>query len=245
MSDWMERLCEGRFDSARSRSYIALDVNSWEAAAEIVDQLGPAVDGYKVGLELFHAAGYDAIEALISRGKRVFLDVKLHDIPTTVAHTLAVICRKPIEMVNVHASGGPAMLAAARDAVDNAAHHPLLIGVTVLTSLQDTDLHDMALQTSSAALVQSWSQLVKREGLDGVVASALDVADITAACGSKFITVVPGTRPQGVAHDDQKRIVTPGQAVALGASRLVLGRPVTQAQNRLEALYAIWEDMLG
>jgi len=242
--DWIEELSDARYDLARSRSYIALDVDSFAQAFEIVDGFGEAVDGYKVGLELFHAAGDDAIRALIEQGKRVFLDVKLHDIPTTVGRALTVICRNQIEMVNVHASGGRAMLAAARAAVDNALYQPLLIGVTVLTSLQDTDLQAMRVGTPGEELVQSWSQLCKSEGLDGVVTSALDVANIRLTCGPGFLTVVPGTRPRGANRNDQKRSLTPGQAVAQGATRLVLGRPVTQAQNRFEALHAVWEDML-
>jgi orotidine-5'-phosphate decarboxylase len=230
------------YDAVRKRTYVALDVPHAEDALQIVDDLGPAVDGYKVGLELFYAAGRQVIDELARREKRVFLDIKLHDIPTTVAHALRVVCNWPIEMVNVHSAGGTAMLEAAREAVDQSSYHPLLIGVTVLTSLGEQDLMHLGMP-AGADLAVKWSRLCQAAGLDGVVTSALDVAAVTSACGEAFITVVPGTRPAFASRNDQTRVLTPGEAVQRGATRLVLGRAVTRAENRLEALRAIWDEM--
>lgn len=242
--DKLGLLSESRFDSVRNRSYIALDVPSLHAATRLVEHFGTAVTGYKVGLELFHAAGYQMIEWLVGKQKRVFLDVKLHDIPTTVNRALRVICEFPIEVVNVHASGGSDMLAAAREAVDSASHHPTLIGVTVLTSLSTANLKEIGIDHSTDALVVKWSQLCQSSGLDGVVASALDVRAIRETCGPDFFTMVPGTRPKGAAQNDQQRSLTPQEAMKNGSTALVLGRAVTRAQNASLALYDIWEDML-
>ncbi|QSO49491.1 orotidine-5'-phosphate decarboxylase [Alicyclobacillus mengziensis] len=230
------------YNAVRRRTYVALDVPQTEDALDIVDHLGDAVDGYKVGLELFYGGGKQVIDELAKRGKRVFLDIKLHDIPTTVAHALRVVCNWPIEMVNVHSAGGTAMLTAAREAVDKSSYRPLLIGVTVLTSLGEADLSRLRMP-SGDELAVNWSQLCQAAGLDGVVTSALDVAAVTARCGQDFVTVVPGTRPAFASRDDQTRVLTPGEAVQRGASRLVLGRAVTQAENRLLALRAIWDEM--
>lgn len=235
-------LSESVYDDVRARSYVALDVPSLMDARAIVDELGDAVDGYKVGLELFYADGPRVIDMLAVQKKRIFLDIKLHDIPTTVAHALRVVCDWPIEMVNVHSAGGPAMLTAAREAVDKSAHRPLLIGVTVLTSLSESDLSLLQLPDGKQ-LVVSWAQLCKKMGLDGVVTSALDVAAVNEACGGTFVTVVPGTRPSFAKQNDQSRVLSPGEALRKGAGRLVLGRAVTTADDRRAALRAIWDEM--
>jgi len=242
--DLRTTLADDLYDGVRRRSYIALDVPSREAAIRLVDTFGDAVDGYKVGLELFHAAGLSILDVLANAGKRVFLDVKLHDIPNTVASALKSICRhEGVEMVNVHALGGPKMLAAAREAVDRAAHKPLLIGVTVLTSMRPSDMAAVGLGDDAAASVARLTKLVADAGLDGVVASALELAEIVRVAPSGFVTVIPGTRPRGADVHDQVRVLTAGEAMAAGASHLVLGRAVTQVADPLRALQQIWEDM--
>ena len=239
-----EKIADKVYDAARERSYVALDIPTMSEALQIVDTLGDAVDGYKVGLELFYGAGPGVIEALAERGKRIFLDIKLHDIPTTVAHALRVVCEWPIEMVNVHSAGGLAMLESAREAVHASTYRPLLIGVTVLTSLSDADLQRLGLR-EAGNLPVAWSELCLSAGLNGVVTSALDVESVAAACGPEFITVVPGTRPTFADRDDQHRVLTPGEAIAKGAHRLVLGRAVTRATNQLGALGAIYDEMIA
>lgn len=235
-------LCDSRYDAARQQTYLALDVPSFEQAVAMLDMFGDAVDGYKVGLQLFHADGHRTLQELQERGKRVFLDVKLHDIPNTVAGALRSICEYGIEMVNVHALGGRKMLEAARNAVECAAKRPLLIGVTVLTSLSDDDLAELNVP-AAAAMAMHLARLAAACGLDGVVASALDTAAIRAWAPEPFEIVVPGTRPAWAAVNDQARSLAPGRAIAAGASRLVLGRAVTQAGNPLQALQEIWDEM--
>ncbi|MCL6453044.1 MAG: orotidine-5'-phosphate decarboxylase [Alicyclobacillus sp.] len=239
------QLGEARYDAVRARTYVALDVADWDAAASLVDALGPAVDGYKVGLELFHAAGWDAVRRLAADGKRIFLDVKLHDIPTTVARALSVICREPIELVNVHATGGEAMLRAASEAVRATSNGVKLIGVTVLTSLGDSDLRAVGITGSTLDTAVRLAQLCQRCDLDGVVASALDIHAVRAACGPSFSVVVPGTRPLGAQAHDQRRSRTPGEAMRAGATHLVLGRAVTQAAQPLQAIAGIWDELLA
>jgi orotidine-5'-phosphate decarboxylase len=269
--DLQQGLSEQRYNPVRKMSYVCLDVPSWDKARLLVDQFGSAVDGYKVGLELFHAEGPAVVERLCNAGKRVFLDVKLHDIPNTVAGALKSICQLPVEMVNVHALGGPDMLKHAREVVDNAPFQPLLIAVTILTSLNESVMGRLGFASSAAHTVEQLSIMAWKSGLDGVVASALEIPVIKKAVESagsqarqnritgdsrtddsanvsgetkEFEIVVPGTRVKGSGHQDQARTLTPGEAVAGGASRLVLGRAVTQAENPLLALEQIWEEML-
>ncbi|QQE81231.1 orotidine-5'-phosphate decarboxylase [Alicyclobacillus sp. SO9] len=240
----MQDLSHEKYDKVRSMSYVALDFPDWKQARRLVDEFGSAVDGYKVGLELFHRAGYGAVEELCRQGKRVFLDIKLHDIPNTVAGALRAVCELPIEMVNVHAFGGRKMMERARETVAQAPHQPLLVAVTVLTSLEQTDLKEIGLDTSPENEVQKLVQLTDECGLDGVVASALEINVIRHMTRSGFEIVVPGTRPKGVSQHDQARTLTPGEAAARGATRLVLGRSVTQAEHPITALQAIWDEMI-
>lgn len=241
----LSNLTDARYDAVRQMSYIALDVVDWVSAQPLVEYFGSAVDGYKVGLELFHGDGARTLAELAARGKRVFLDMKLHDIPNTVAGALRAICRHRIEMVNIHVSGGRRMLEAARAAVEQAStdQRPLLIGVTVLTSLGDSDLADAGILATTDNLVARFSELAYQTRLDGVVASAWDVAAIRQQTSPSFEIVVPGTRPAGSHTHDQVRTLTPGAAVAAGASRLVLGRAVTGALDALVSLQSIWDEM--
>ena len=244
MTDVVEVLGSPLYDGPRRRSYVALDAHSWNEASTLIGRFGDAVDGYKVGLELFHAVGQQAVEKLCNAGKRVFLDVKLHDIPHTVAQALTVICQYPIEMVNVHTLGGPAMLEAARQAVSQSPYQPLLVGVTILTSMTAGDLASVGLAEPTEAEVGRLAQLALRSGLDGVVASAQEIETIRRVAPERFEIVVPGTRMKGMDRHDQARTATPGEAVSKGASRLVLGRAVTQSAYPLMALQRIWDDML-
>ncbi len=236
-------LVSDSYNEVKNRTYIALDVPSTTQALAWIDTFGDIVDGYKVGLQLFHANGQKIIDSLLERGKRVFLDVKLHDIPNTVAGTLQVICDSPVEMVNVHALGGQRMLEAARNAVDGAHYHPLLIAVTLLTSISGDELFRLGFTNGCLAEVQRLTALSERSGMDGVVASAQELSMIRQVVQRKFETVIPGTRPHGANLNDQKRTMTPGEAMALGASRLVIGRAVLKADRPLAALKSIWDDM--
>ncbi|MCL6637758.1 MAG: orotidine-5'-phosphate decarboxylase [Alicyclobacillus sp.] len=233
-----------RYNAVRSRTYVALDVPDWATAERLVAALGPAVDGYKVGLELFCAAGAAGVEHLVKLGKRVFLDLKLHDIPNTVAGALRAVSGWGIEMVNVHASGGARMMEAARAAVGHAPGRPLLVAVTVLTSLDEAAAAAAGLAAPPAQLVPWLAQLAAACGLDGVVASGHEAAAIRKWAVPAFEVVVPGTRPEGSALGDQARVITPRMAMRAGATRLVLGRAVTQAPDPLLALQQVWEEML-
>ena len=230
--------------TANPRVIVALDFASPMAALALADRLDPQQCALKVGKELFVSAGPEPVRWLVERGFNVFLDLKFHDIPNTVANACAAAVRLGVWMLNVHASGGRAMLRAARDAVDKAASErgsvpPLLLGVTVLTSLDDADLREIGHAGTAAALVLALAQLTKACGLDGVVCSAHEAATLRKACGPAFNLVVPGIRPAGSAKDDQARIVAPETAVRDGADYLVIGRPITQAADPLAALRAI------
>ncbi|SIT00675.1 orotidine-5'-phosphate decarboxylase [Alicyclobacillus vulcanalis] len=232
----LQELASPAFDEARRRIYVALDVDSEARALEFVDRLSPVVDGYKVGLELFHRAGMRFVESLLKLNLRVFLDVKLHDIPNTVAGALRAIAQYPVEMVNVHASGGPRMLAAAREAVDGSPYRPLLVGVTVLTSLNDADLRAMGLAVTPAAWVRHLTEQALQAGLDGVVCSAQELAMLREMVPPSFERVVPGTRLTDDDAHDQARVMPPDEAIRHGASRLVLGRALTQAGDPVAVL---------
>jgi len=226
------------------RIYVALDFPDAASALALAARLDPAQCGVKVGKELFTAAGPDLVRSLVARGFRVFLDLKFHDIPNTVAGACAAATRLGVAMLNVHASGGRAMLQAARDAVDRTAGAtgrpaPLLIAVTVLTSLSDADVREAGFADDAPALVLRLAQLTRSCGLDGVVCSAQEAPALRQACGPGFKLVTPGIRLAGAAADDQVRIVTPQAAVAAGADYLVIGRPITQAPDPLAVLTAI------
>ncbi|MFO1398893.1 MAG: orotidine-5'-phosphate decarboxylase [Burkholderiales bacterium] len=226
------------------RVYVALDFPDAAAALALAARLDPAQCGVKVGKELFTAAGPDLVRTLVARGFRVFLDLKYHDIPNTAAGACAAATRLGVVMLNVHASGGRAMLRAAREAVDRTARElgtpaPLLIAVTVLTSLGDADVQEVGFTADASALVVRLARLTRDCGLDGVVCSAQEAPALRSACGPDFKLVTPGIRLAGAAADDQVRIVTPEAAVAAGADYLVIGRPITQAADPRAVLTAI------
>jgi orotidine-5'-phosphate decarboxylase len=218
---------------------VALDYANAAEAARLVERLDPAQCRVKVGKELFTAAGPALVEQLVRAGFEVFLDLKYHDIPNTVAAACRCAADLGVWMVNVHALGGRAMLDAARNALGASAQRPLLIGVTVLTSMAASDLREIGIGVEPAELVLRLAGLVQTCGLDGVVCSAQEASALRARFAPPFKLVTPGIRPSAVASDDQQRITTPSQAIALGADYLVVGRPITRAPDPLAALAAI------
>ena len=232
------------------RLIVALDFANPMRALALADRLDPALCALKVGKEMFVVAGPEPVRWMIARGFRVFLDLKFHDIPNTVAQACAAATRLGVWMLNVHAAGGRAMLAAARDAVARTADEigkprPLLIAVTVLTSLSDSDLQDIGVHRSAAHQALGLAQLTASAGLDGVVCSAVEAPTLRAALPVPFRLVTPGIRLPDSRKDDQARIITPQAAIANGADYLVIGRPITQAADPLAALAAIHASLEG
>ena len=224
----------GPLRDPRDRLIIALDTPSLDAAREIAGGLHGAVRWFKVGPELFTAAGPAAVEAL--RGSaRVFLDLKFHDIPATVAGAVAAATRLGVDLLNVHALGGRPMLTAARDAAERAAsagsRPPMVIAVTLLTSGDSSAMRDAGISGTPEGVALRLAKLAQAAGLQGVVASPLDAAAIRSACGPGFLIVCPGIRPAGTGQDDQRRVLAPREAIAAGADMLVVGRPVTRAPD--------------
>jgi orotidine-5'-phosphate decarboxylase len=235
-----------------NRLLAALDVPTARDALSLADTLRGAVGGFKVGSQLFTAEGPGVVRALVERGDRVFLDLKFHDIPNTVAGAVASAVGLGVWMLNVHASGGPAMLAAARRATDDGARRagvpaPLLIAVTVLTSMDQQALHGVGVSSSPADQVIRLAEMTRAAGLDGVVASPQEVAAIRDACGPEFVIVTPGIRGGAAAAgpDDQQRTATPAGAVAAGSSFLVVGRPITAAADPRGAARRMLEEIEG
>ena len=229
---------------ADPRVIVALDFANPMHALSLADRLDPRACALKVGKEMFVVAGPEPVRWMIERGFRVFLDLKFHDIPNTVAQACAAATRLGVWMLNVHAAGGATMLAAARDAVATTAAglarpRPLLIAVTVLTSLADGDLQAIGVDRTARDHALELARLTAASGLDGVVCSAVEAPSLRAALGDRFKLVTPGIRPEGGSRDDQARIITPQAAVANGADYLVIGRPITQAADPLAALAAI------
>jgi orotidine-5'-phosphate decarboxylase len=221
------------------RIVVALDVPEGAAALALAARLDPALCRVKVGKELFVSEGPAVVESLQRAGFEVFLDLKFHDIPNTVAAACRAAAKLGVWMVNVHASGGAAMMQAARDAVSSSPRAPLLIGVTVLTSLRDSELAAIGWTGSAADNVLRLARLAHANGLDGVVCSAQEAAALRERIGPAFVSVTPGIRLAGDSAGDQARVVTPGDAVRAGAHYLVIGRPVTQAADPAATLGAI------
>lgn len=222
---------------------VALDFATAAEARTFVARVTPAQCRLKVGIELFTAAGPALVSELAGRGFDVFLDLKYHDIPNTVARACARATDLGVWMLNVHALGGRRALEAAREAVDRAVHRPLLIGVTVLTSHEQGDMDDIGLPRDIDTQVERLALLTQACGLDGVVCSPREVERLRQRCGKKFSLVTPGIRPADVPADDQRRSLTPGAAIARGADYLVIGRPVTRAPDPATALAQIADDI--
>jgi len=230
-------------EEARKRLIVALDVPDAASAARLVGQLEKNVRWFKVGLELFVAAGPAVIEPLVARGHSVFLDLKFHDIPNTVAGAVRSAAALGARMINVHAAGGPAMLAAAKAALDGFADPPELLAVTMLTSMDQSQVKAIGLDRSPAEQVELLARMGLDAGIRGFVCSPREVAALRALTGPDGILVTPGIRPAGSAIGDQKRIATPAGALLQGASFLVVGRPITQAPDPAEAAEAILKEM--
>ena len=226
-------------NSPDPRIIVALDYPQTTPAIELARALDPELCRLKVGKELFTSAGPRVVETLHELGFEVFLDLKFHDIPNTVAAACRSAAHLGVWMLNVHASGGETMMKAARDAIEAVPVPPLLIAVTVLTSLDDNDLVGIGLACTVQEQVLRLATLSARCGLDGVVCSAADLGVLRGKLSTDFLTVTPGVRPSTSAQGDQKRITTPAQAIDLGASYLVIGRPITQAAKPIEALTEI------
>lgn len=222
-----------------SKVIVALDYNDKHAALEFVGQVTPDACKLKVGKEMFTLFGPDFVKELVGRGFDVFLDLKFHDIPNTVAKACSAAAELGVWMVNVHASGGNKMMEAAKDALDKCSHRPKLIAVTVLTSMDVEQLKSIGITMSIQAHVEHLAALTKQSGLDGVVCSAMEASSLKAQLGKEFQLVTPGIRPVGSAAGDQSRIVTPEQAVADGVDYMVIGRPITQSANPLQTLQQI------
>lgn len=219
---------------------VALDVDTAAEASALANRLRGAVGGFKIGKQLFTSVGPSLVEELVARGDRVFLDLKYHDIPNTVAGAVAAATRHGVWMLNVHASGGSAMMRAARAAADETAAQmgrpaPLLIGVTLLTSLDQAALSEIGIPHPVKEQVERLAALSDSSGLDGVVASAQEVSVIRRRCRPGFAIVTPGIRGGGDAKGDQSRTLSAGEALAAGSTYLVVGRPITGAPDPREA----------
>jgi orotidine-5'-phosphate decarboxylase len=232
-----------KIDLARQRLIVALDVPTAAASTELVKKLQGTCQWFKVGLELFTAAGPDVLEHFIAHGHSIFLDLKFHDIPNTVAGAVRSAASWGVRMMTVHAAGGPAMLAAAKAALDGIANPPELLAVTVLTSMDAAALESTGIARSPAQQVELLAKMGVNAGIRGFVCSPQEVTALRSLTGPDGVLVIPGIRPAGGEIGDQKRIATPADALNNGASFLVVGRPITQAPNPAAAAEAILAEM--
>ena len=226
----------------------ALDFHTKEDALNLVDKLGDSVVFYKVGMELFYAVGPSIIEELKKRNKKIFLDLKLHDIPNTVAQGLCSLLRQGVDIMTIHTSGGYTMMKTAVDTVRAEAKRlnipaPKIIGITVLTSINESDWQGLGYTVEIKEQVVRLAKLAKEAGLDGVVSSPQEAKAIRTACGEDFLLVTPGVRPAGSSLDDQSRVATPAKALQDGATHLVIGRPIRAAKDPVVAAKNILEEM--
>ena len=228
-----------------SRVIVALDVPTSADALAIASRLDPRQCRVKVGKEIFTAAGPALIERLTVLGFEIFLDLKFHDIPNTVAAACREAAKLGIWMIDVHAFGGRSMMQAAREAIEGVQRRPLLVGVTVLTSMNETELREIGIASTPMDAVARLARLVQECNLDGVVCSAQEAKMLRKLVRTDFTLVTPGIRPAGTTSDDQQRITTPAQAVADGADYLVIGRPITRAADPQKALECINAEIAG
>ncbi|HOY69717.1 MAG TPA: orotidine-5'-phosphate decarboxylase [Methylotenera sp.] len=228
-----------------SKIIVALDYADANSALKLVNQLDPNLCRLKVGKELFTATGPQFVEQLVKKDFGVFLDLKFHDIPNTVAKACTAASNLGVWMLNVHASGGLEMMQAAQQAVQSCDTKPILIAVTVLTSMNQASLKQIGIQTDLTTHVLNLAALTKQAGLSGVVCSAMEASLLRKNFGQDFCLVTPGIRPANTSLDDQSRVVTPSDALSYGASYLVIGRPITKAENPLQALELIVKEIGG
>jgi orotidine-5'-phosphate decarboxylase len=226
--------------SQDAKVIIALDYNNEQDALDFVNKISPENCRLKVGKEMFTYFGPQFVKKLIERGFDVFLDLKFHDIPNTVAKAVSAAAELGVWMVNVHASGGPEMMIKAKQALDAYGEDaPLLIAVTILTSMDKDELNRIGVTKSPQEQVQFLAELAKDAGLDGVVCSAQEASVLKKSLGQNFKLITPGIRPEGSAKGDQKRVMTPKQAIVAGSDYLVIGRPITQADDPQATLIEI------
>jgi orotidine-5'-phosphate decarboxylase len=231
---------------ARDQLIVALDVESADAGARLAESLRDRVGLFKVGFQAFTAEGPLLARYLVASGHKVFLDLKFHDIPNTVKSAAREAARLGASIFNVHATGGRGMMQAALEGAQEAASgrlRPLVVAVTVLTSLSGRDLEEIGIVGNPDEAVVRLAKLAQAAGLDGVVASAKEIAAIRQACGPKFVIITPGIRPASAAADDQARVATPAAAIQAGANFLVVGRPITQAADPAATAEAIVSEM--
>ncbi|PYQ30486.1 MAG: orotidine-5'-phosphate decarboxylase [Acidobacteria bacterium] len=221
----------------RDRLVVALDVSTRNDVLRLLDQLHDAAGVFKIGLQAFTALGPSIVREVVARGERVFLDLKIHDIPNTASHAIHEVASLGASMTTVHASGGESMLrACAHDSV-------LVLGVTVLTSLDDASLQSVGFTDNAIDTAARLARLAQASGLRGVVASPHEIAAIREACGSDFVILTPGIRPSGADAGDQRRTMTPREAISAGADYIVVGRPITNAANPRSAALRVIDDM--
>ena len=224
---------------------VALDYSDEESLMAFVNRVSPELCGLKVGKELFTACGPASVEILVKRGFSVFLDLKYHDIPNTVHRACSAAKDLGVWMINVHALGGAEMIQAAKVGLGVNTDRPLLTAVTILTSMDHAALTSIGFEHSATSLVERLARLSESSGADGVVCSANEVGMLSTIFGREFLKVTPGIRPGGVTNDDQKRIMSPSQAVRVGADYLVIGRPITQSEDPVRALEVILKEVQG
>ena len=233
----------------QNKLIVAIDVEDLAAADQLVTTLSDAVKWFKIGKQLFTAVGLTSVKLLHDAKKNIFLDLKFHDIPNTVAGAVASATKIGANMINIHASGGLEMIHAAREAAEKQASElgipkPALLGVTVLTSVDEANFQrDFGTQRKLKDQVAYLAELSQKAGLDGVVASPLEIELIRKVCGNDFVVVAPGVRPAGAASNDQQRVMTPGEAIDAGADYIVVGRPITAADNPRDAARAILQEI--
>jgi orotidine-5'-phosphate decarboxylase len=223
----------------RQKLIVALDVPTAVAAQKIVTAVGDSASIYKVGMQLYTAEGPGVVRDLIASGRRVFLDLKYHDIPNTVASAVKEAAQLGVSMLTVHTSGGAKMIRAAVDAARATSPSLMVLGVTVLTSMGEDDLESIGIRGSVLGEVKRLAALALASGCQGIVASAREASNLRAELGHKFAIVTPGVRPAGTGHGDQVRVVTPAEAIAAGASHIVVGRPITEAADPAAEVRAI------
>ena len=226
----------------KSKIFVALDVETKAKALEIVGDLRGLGACFKIGKQLFTSTGPELVREIVTMGEDVFLDLKYHDIPNTVAKAGAAAAQLGVKIFNVHASGGRKMMEAVRSEMDKLTNPPLVLAVTILTSLGEEDIREVGFDRTIPEQIAKLAKLAKDSGMDGVVASPLEIELIRETCGKDFKILTPGIRPAFAAVNDQKRIATPAEALRKGADYLVIGRPITAAENRRDAFLKILEE---